>query len=346
MAHYYHYYFIFPPLQQGPETTEKQNAREININKSSEQRTAGAPAREIPEGGKRERAARGWGIGGKGWREKRKTHIGRKGPGETEGRRREAGRWRGGCSCWLYGHRLGIYCWTSQDEGESLDQGGGGVGRGPVDINNNYWFEPLSVRDLSNLKITSEINYVRLISPGLRSVYRRGYYTDEALRSRVCAPSSPSPPPLQPLLPSPPVSRGRVVLLSLPPTLLFSSCRIMSSAPAHARISVIMWSTTPFIRAGRSSLPSSPHPRSLSPFSVLIVGKFFYENKETDRIIRRTCSHRPGRPPGSKIAPFLLDSVRRTPRSRTTPPFCCSHRRSHIRKGVLVRTTVCVRLSV
>lgn len=47
-------------------------------------------------------------------------------------------------------------------------------------INNNYWFEPLSVRDLSNLKITSEINYVRLISPGLRSVYKREYYMDEA----------------------------------------------------------------------------------------------------------------------------------------------------------------------
>lgn len=60
-----------------------------------------------------------------------------------------------------------------QDDGGS----GGEEGRGTTGINNNYWFEPLSVRDLSNLKITSEINYVRLISPGLRSVYRRAYNT-------------------------------------------------------------------------------------------------------------------------------------------------------------------------
>lgn len=61
MAHYYHYYFIFPPLQRGPETTEKQKAREININKSSGQRTAGAPAgdtrrwKERTGGGEEER---------------------------------------------------------------------------------------------------------------------------------------------------------------------------------------------------------------------------------------------------------------------------------------------------
>lgn len=41
----------------------------------------------------------------------------------------------------------------------SKDEGAG--------INNNYWFEPLrTVRDLSNLKITSEINYVCLINLG------------------------------------------------------------------------------------------------------------------------------------------------------------------------------------
>lgn len=76
-------------------------------------------------------------------------------------------------------------------EKETGDNGGGGGGgrwrwqwqveeRGTAGINNNYWFEPLSIRDLSNLKITSEINYVRLISSGIRSVYRHEYYMDEA----------------------------------------------------------------------------------------------------------------------------------------------------------------------
>lgn len=81
-------------------------------------------------------------------------------------------------------------------EKETGDNGGGGGGgggggsrwrwqwqveeRGTAGINNNYWFEPLSIRDLSNLKITSEINYVRLISSGIRSIYRHEYYMDEA----------------------------------------------------------------------------------------------------------------------------------------------------------------------
>lgn len=69
-----------------------------------------------------------------------------------------------------------------------------GVGRGAADINNNYWFEPLSIRDLSNLKITSEINYVRLISPGpwisiqTRLFYERGG-GGSLHRSHVCASS-------------------------------------------------------------------------------------------------------------------------------------------------------------
>lgn len=122
------------------------------------------------------------------------------------------------------------------------------MGRGAADINNNYWFEPLSIRDLSNLKITSEINYVRLISPGPRSVYRRGYFTDGG-SARVCVL------PLNPLLstlPSPPVSRGQVELLpssfTLLSSLVFVLSNIMSSAPAHARIGVIMWNAISFIK--------------------------------------------------------------------------------------------------
>lgn len=53
----------------------------------------------------------------------------------------------------------------------------------------------------------------------------------------------------------------------------------MSTAPAHARISVIMWSTAPFTKAAPQSL------KSLFIFVVLIVGKFFHKNKKADRII-------------------------------------------------------------
>jgi len=59
MAHYYHYYFIFPPLQRGPETTEKQKISEININKSSGHRAASVPTEKIPEDGKSNREKRG-----------------------------------------------------------------------------------------------------------------------------------------------------------------------------------------------------------------------------------------------------------------------------------------------
>lgn len=124
--------------------------------------------------------------------------------------------------------------------------GGEEAGHGAADINNNYWFEPLSVRDLSNLKITSEINYVRLISPGPRSVYRRGYYAGRRPPSiaRVCVLTPPGLLLLSTLLRRPLRHRcpvGQVVLLvatpltTLSPYPRFSSYRIMSSAPAHAR---------------------------------------------------------------------------------------------------------------
>lgn len=86
--------------ERGPETTEKQKAREININKSSGQRTAGAHTggrdtrRWQEKTGGRARAR----IGGEGWREERKTHIGREGPkkrrrgGREEAKAEVAGR--------------------------------------------------------------------------------------------------------------------------------------------------------------------------------------------------------------------------------------------------------------
>lgn len=98
---------------------------------------------------------------------------------------KEEGPWkrkegREGRSCWLYGRRTLGY----------IAAGDEGVGRGAADINNNYWFEPLSIRDLSNLKITSEINYVCLISPGPPiGIQTRVFYERAPHRSHVCASS-------------------------------------------------------------------------------------------------------------------------------------------------------------
>lgn len=72
---------------RSPETTEKQKAREININKSSGHRTY---RREIPEDGKSERGGgRRQPAGSEEWRERRKTHISEKRDQgrEGEGRR-------------------------------------------------------------------------------------------------------------------------------------------------------------------------------------------------------------------------------------------------------------------
>lgn len=123
--------------------------------------------------------------------------------------------------------------------------GGEEAGHGAADINNNYWFEPLSVRDLSNLKITSEINYVRLISPGPRSVYRRGYYAGRRPPSiaRVCVLTPPRLLLLSTLLRRPLRRRcpvGQVVLLAapLPPsrlTLVLILPNYEQRARAHAR---------------------------------------------------------------------------------------------------------------
>lgn len=81
--------------ERGPETTEKQKAREININKSSGQGTAGAHTRKrYPTMAREHREGVGARaqIGGEGRREERKTHIGRVGPKKTKGRKGREGR--------------------------------------------------------------------------------------------------------------------------------------------------------------------------------------------------------------------------------------------------------------
>lgn len=176
--------------------------------------------------------------------------------------------------------------------------GGGGEG-GAADINNNYWFEPLSVRDLSNLKITSEINYVRLISPGppigtqTRVSHGRG-----SLRSRMCM----RPPRSH--LPRYPLRHLCLASLLLRPVphplypLVFSSPRITKSAPAHTLAYRRYYVKRSAVYKGWILPPPSPSRGSTSSrsrFSVLIMGKFFPENKKIDRIIRIS-GCRPGRP--------------------------------------------------
>ena len=197
------------------------------------------------------------------WRERRKTHISEK---RDQGKRE--GEWKverrpkllaaSSPGCIVAGTRMRGRVRSARWHG------GEEAGHGAVDINNNYWFEPLFVRDLSNLKITSEIYYVRLISLGPQSVYRRGYYANGGLfdRTRVCVLTLPATlVHFPPLFPSPSVFRGQVKLLAAPLPPLTScpplSYRIISSAPAHARISVIMWSTAPFTRAALQFLKLS-----------------------------------------------------------------------------------------
>jgi hypothetical protein len=87
MAHYYHYYFIFPPLQRGPETTEKQKINEININKSSGHRN-GQPTGKISEDGKNDREKRGMSEEGKKGRHKYKKRKRIRGKGREESKMR------------------------------------------------------------------------------------------------------------------------------------------------------------------------------------------------------------------------------------------------------------------
>lgn len=159
---------------------------------------------------KRERRTRERRNDGERWEEKGGTGC----SGERGGRREEEGKYidvhtrvRSPCMCTYKDEELGIqrrraYRWSeipNRGGWERAREDDGGGGQGTTGINNNYWFEPLSVRDLSNLKITSEINYVRLISPGLRSVYRRAYNTRtdtspflsaKRVRDAIRAPSS------------------------------------------------------------------------------------------------------------------------------------------------------------
>lgn len=119
--------------------------------------------------------------------------------------------------------------------------GGGGEG-GAADINNNYWFEPLSVRDLSNLKITSEINYVRLISPGppigtqTRVSHGRG-----SLRSRMCMRPPRSHLPRYPLRHLCLASRASAACPSPPvPSCVFVPPNYEERARAYARVPTLL----------------------------------------------------------------------------------------------------------
>lgn len=173
--------------------------------------------------------------------------------------------------------------------------GGEEAGHGAADINNNYWFEPLSVRDLSNLKITSEINYVRLISPGPRSVYRCGYYAGRRPPSiaRVCVLTPPGP--LLSTLHRRSLRHrcplGQVVLLAapLPPSRL-TLVLILPNYEQRARARPV---SALLCGAQRRLRGLALNPLSCSPFSVLIVGKFFHKNKKADRIIRTSAATDP-----------------------------------------------------
>lgn len=48
---------------------------------------------------------------------------------------------------------------------------------------------------------------------------------------------------------------------------------------------------------------------SCSPFSVLIVGKFFHENKEADRVLSVPPATDPDVHPAQKLRSFLLDNA-------------------------------------
>jgi hypothetical protein len=92
MAHYYHYYFIFPPLQRGPETTEKQKAREININKSSGRKNGRCTGWRDTRGWKERAERAGWERGrreGAGSRGRKRSLVHRRG---ERGRGRKGAR--------------------------------------------------------------------------------------------------------------------------------------------------------------------------------------------------------------------------------------------------------------
>lgn len=127
---------------------------------------------------------------------------------------------------------------------------------GAADINNNYWFEPLSVRDLSNLKITSEINYVRLISPGLRSVYRRARVLYRTLRDRARVCVRPAAIPLRPLRHLCPAVESCISIPSL--SLVFALPNYEQRARARSASYRRYYVEHQFIRAASPPFPLCP----------------------------------------------------------------------------------------